>query len=210
MNLALDTALKRQRQRLALKKEAKAPQPTPKAPSIPKVPLHESDAAKQFNTIWLSAQEFFEQRADELVSLPPDSNERMAVEAALGVLEQYKVDADEDPSPDEIRNKAQMLADKINELFDRRDSNDDLKVFAEKLASGMREFHNQVEPGNEPEEEPGNEEEGDERFGKPEGEEEDDHPDFERDMGAELKQPAKPTSGTRMPESVQKFATLIS
>lgn len=181
-------------------------------------PMTESAQTKQFNDLCLDATSFFEQRADDTVDLPADSHERSGVEAAIGLLKQYKLD--DSTSNDEVRDKTLLLADKFSELFKDRESDDEVKLFSDKFIEGMREFHNQIEGGEEeapddeglendhPEdqEEPGMHGEGEENSDQESGEE------FQNDLEQEI-EPYSPhgdqaSQGGRAPHEHRDLSTL--
>ena len=210
MNLALEIALQRQKSRHTEKLGLKDEKQYVKAVSLAST-LLESAQTKQYNDLCLDAIGFFEQRSDDTVDLPADSTERAGIEAALGLLKQYKVN--DDASNDDIRDKTLLLADKLGELFDDRENGDDIKLFADKFIEGMREFHNQLEGGDQEEtgsDDVGNEPESDDT--KPEGEqgmpgeEQDAQPgeEFQHDLEQEVEPYDASQHGRRAPDHLQR------
>jgi hypothetical protein len=111
--------------------------------------IESGSAVQQYGQIWLQARTFFSEQQDALASLPEESEDRSRVEAALGIIGQYKMD---DNSTDQrARDTALLLADRLEGMVDRPvaagyDGEDDssyerVHAFIHQLANDLREFH---------------------------------------------------------------------
>ena len=85
--------------------------------------LESGPVAQHYGQLWLQAREFFDQRQDELSHLPEGSPDRAKAEAALGIVNQYKLD---DNSTDvRARDTALIMADRLDSLFAKAPDADD-------------------------------------------------------------------------------------
>jgi len=109
--------------------------------------IESGSAVQQYGQIWLQARAFFSEQQDALASLPEESEDRSRVEAALGVIGQYKLD---DNSTDQrARDTALLLADRLEGMVDRPvatgyeddSSYERVHAFIHQLANDLREFH---------------------------------------------------------------------
>ena len=127
--------------------------------------IESGSAVQQYGQIWLQARAFFSEQQDALASLPEESEDRSRVEAALGVIGQYKLD--DNATHQRARDTALLLADRLEGMVDRpvatgHDSEDDssyerVHAFIHQLANDLREFHGSTQSsdaGAEPEAEP--------------------------------------------------------
>jgi uncharacterized Zn finger protein (UPF0148 family) len=188
--------------------EADLDLPTSPPDQPPARPMSPSDGGdgvgqiiRQYNTIWLSAKEYFDGKVDDLVHLPAESKDKLLAQAASGLIAQYELDPSKEPSRDHIRDTALMLADKIDDLYQDRGP-DEQKEYANRLAQGLREFHNQVDPGSEePDDEPTDD--APEKPAKPKVSKEPKH-DFDRDMARELPNRHQGVTRRRPQESIDE------
>lgn len=110
--------------------------------------LRESEELQSYNSMISSAIQFFETKQDESVQLPPDSPEKMTIEAVMGVLNQFRISDTADN--DTIREKANLLADKLRSMFEGKSSDGSssgIAAYVTKLREGMTSLHNSISPG---------------------------------------------------------------
>lgn len=105
--------------------------------------LKEGDEVATFNKMLTSAITFFEGREDEVVDLPPDSPEKLTIEAVMGVLNQFKVGAD--AGNDTVRENSKLLSDKLRNMFEERPSQSSPVIeYINKLRESLMDLHNSV------------------------------------------------------------------
>lgn len=130
------------------------------------------DPIQQYAHILLAAKEYFDRRAGETIDLPEDSTEKLKIQAASGLLQQYTINIGEEVSPKHIRDHAEILSDKMAIMFDDREMQDPTRAFADKFAQNLRAFAVTIDPT-----EPEPEEPSPEPVGEPAGDESDGEPD---------------------------------
>jgi len=109
------------------------------------VRLTESEQeVKSYNDIWLSANQYLQRKADEMVSLPPDSSERLFVDALSGTLKQFEIRKEDSPSNVDLRNRIKLLADKLDSMFEGRTGHGELHEYMMQLSDGMMQLHNNI------------------------------------------------------------------
>ncbi len=114
--------------------------------------LESGPAVQQYGQLWLQARTFFTELQDNLASLPPDSKDRSRVEAALGVVNQYRLD--DDATDQRARDTALLLADRLEGMVDEfgagagsedgtaQDSSfERVHAYIHQLGNDLREFH---------------------------------------------------------------------
>ena len=107
--------------------------------------LREGSEVTTFNKMLSSAITFFEGREDEVVDLPPDSPEKLTIEAVMGVLRQFMVDAD--AGNNTVRENSKLLSDKLRNMFEERPSQSSpVMDYINKLRESMMDLHNSIEP----------------------------------------------------------------
>ncbi len=123
--------------------------------------LTEGDEVTTFNKMLTSAITFFEGREDEVVDLPPDSPEKLTIEAVMGVLNQFK--ADSESSPNTVRENSKLLSDKLRNMFqDRASPSSPVIDYINKLRENLMQLHNSVSPETPVAPEAGSEKSGEE------------------------------------------------
>ena len=108
----------------------------------PRKRLQEDGAESQkYGQMWLEILNHLSEKQDQVVDLPPESPEKLRVEALVGLLHKYRV-PDGAISNDQLRQRIDGLASAIEEMTGEQET--DLGQYAAKFVFGLRTLHNQI------------------------------------------------------------------
>jgi pyruvate dehydrogenase E2 component (dihydrolipoamide acetyltransferase) len=122
---------------------AAAPAPAPAGP-----PDSES-LIQRYNEIWAPAVEFVQEKLNDLPVEAEGTNDKLFLDAILGVLNQNRLSAEEAGATDpaSLRQKVEGLVAKLESM--RQDStNTELASYLDTFTSGMNSFKNSVDVGS--------------------------------------------------------------
>lgn len=124
--------------------------------------LNESEQeVKSYNDIWLSATGYLQEKSDQMISLPPESSERLFIEALMGTMKQFEIRKEDGISNIDLRDKIKLLVGKITSMFEGKTGHGELHDYMLQLSDGMMQLHNNISVEAEPEPEPEPAPEGD-------------------------------------------------